>query len=88
MSYIQRLDCSKCGINQADTDKPFVALPMPFICQDCFGKQILAEERIKELEDKNAELMARCGHQAISINELKKENKELRQKLELAKKKY
>ena len=53
---IQRLDCSKCGINQADTDKPFVALPMPFICQDCFRQQISTDERIKELERENKHL--------------------------------
>ena len=53
---IQRLDCSKCGINQADADEPFIALPMLFICQDCCGKQKLLEEQIKELEAENAEL--------------------------------
>lgn len=36
-----------------------------------------AEERCKELENKNNELMAKCGHQAISINELKRELKNL-----------
>ena len=59
MSYIQRLDCSKCGINQADTDKPFVALPTLFICQNCFGKQISAEKRIEELERENKRLKIR-----------------------------
>jgi hypothetical protein len=49
---IQRLDCSKCGINQADADKPFVVLPVSFICQDCFKQQISLEEQIKELEAK------------------------------------
>ena len=47
---IQRLDCSKCGINQADTDEPFVALPMLYICQDCFKQQVSTEKRIEELE--------------------------------------
>ncbi len=47
---IQRLDCSKCGINQADTDKSFVALPVPFICRDCFKQQISLEKQIKKLE--------------------------------------
>lgn len=36
-----------------------------------------AEDRCKELEDKNNELIAKCGHQAISINKLKRELEDL-----------
>jgi len=45
---LQRLDCSKCGVNGAE--KPLIALPMMYICHDCYDKQKSYEERIKERE--------------------------------------
>lgn len=41
------------------------------ICKDAW--EASCDEKVKELENKNNELMAKCGHQAISINELKRE---------------
>lgn len=37
-------------------------------------REMLRKDKvIEQLEAKNNELMAKCGHQAISINELKRE---------------
>lgn len=45
---LQRKDCAKCGVNQAD--KPLIALPMIFLCDDCYSKQESLEKRIKDLK--------------------------------------
>lgn len=40
---------------------------------------------LEHLREKNQELMAECGHRAISINELQAENKELKRKAKIIK---
>lgn len=44
---LQKKDCAKCGVNQAD--RALIALPMIFLCDDCYSKQESLEERIEEL---------------------------------------